>query len=121
MSDDPTTHGPGDPEAPRPDPVAEVREEIGQVVEGVREEVQELHDRIEGVVEQHLPRRVRWTAGRIATLILLSLTAIVVAAVIAAFAWLSRHSVWAAGELSRVLNQTLAEHSNVVLEVRDLR
>ena len=113
---------PRTPETPGDDPRPEEgRTDLGQVVEGVREEVQELHDKLEDVVEQHLPKRVRWSAGRIATLILLSLFVLLVSGVIGGFLWLSRHSVWAAGELSRLLNQTLAEHSNVVLEVKDLR
>lgn len=90
MSDEQDPRKPDEP-APQGDVVGEVRGEIGQVVEGVRDEVQELHDKLEVVVEQHLPRRVRWSAGRIATLILLSVFVLLVTGVIGAFLWVSRH------------------------------
>ena len=101
--------------------VEEAREGVEHLVEEVREEVEELHEKLEDVVEEHLPRRVRWTAGRIAWLILGSLVVVIALLVGGAFLYVTRHSVWAAGELTRVINETLAQHSNLVLEVRDLQ
>ncbi|HEY6866187.1 MAG TPA: hypothetical protein VI792_02955, partial [Candidatus Eisenbacteria bacterium] len=123
--DDPGAGPPeeSDPRSPL-DPqriVEEAREGVGHLVEEVREEVEELHDKIEDVVEEHLPRRVRWSAGRLAWLIVGSLVVALVVALGSAFVWVSRNSVWAAGELTRVINLTLAQHSNLVLDVHDLQ
>lgn len=101
--------------------VEEAREGVEHLVEEVREDVEELHEKIEDVVEEHLPRQVRWTAGRLAWLILGSLAVVLALLVGGAFLYVARNSVWAAGELTRVINQTLAQHSNLVLEVRDLQ
>ena len=127
-SDPPEAPGAGTPEPPDDrsplDPgriVEEAREGVEHLVEEVREEVEELHEKIEDVVEEHLPRRVRWSAGRIAWLILGSLVALIVLLLGGAFVYVTRNSTWAAGELTRVINQTLAQHSNLVLEVRDLQ
>jgi hypothetical protein len=101
--------------------VEEAREGVEHLVGEVREDVVELHDKIEDAVEEHLPRRVRWSAGRIAWLILGSLVVVLALLLGGAFLYVTRNSVWAAGELTRVINQTLAQHSNLVLEVRDLQ
>jgi hypothetical protein len=101
--------------------VEEAREGVEHLVEGVREEVEELHEKIEDVVEEHLPRRARWKAGRIAWVILGSLVVLVALLLGGAALYVTRHTTWAAGELTRVINQTLAQHSNLVLEVRDLQ
>src|SRR6266699_1119501 len=92
-----------------------------RIVEEAREGVEHLVEEVREVVEEHLPRRVRWTAGRIAWLILGSLVVVVGLFVGGALLYVARHSVWAAGELTRVINQALAQHSNLVLEVPDLR
>lgn len=130
MSSSDHPEGPGDPTPEPPDDrspldpqriVEEAREGVEQLVEEVREEVEELHEKIEDVVEEHLPRRARWSAGRIAWLILGSLVALIVLLLGGAFWYVTRHTTWAAGELTRVINQTLAQHSDLVLEVRDLK
>ena len=130
MSSSDRPEGPGDPTPEPPDDrspldpqriVEEAREGVEQLVEEVREEVEELHEKIEDVVEEHLPRRARWSAGRIAWLILGSLVALIVLLLGGAFWYVTRHTTWAAGELTRVINQTLAQHSDLVLEVRDLK
>src|SRR6266487_2587669 len=125
LPNEPGDRSPDPPEERSPlDPqriVEEAREGVEHLVEEVREDVEELHDKIEDVVEEHLPRRVRWTAGRIAWLILGSLVVVVGLFVGGALLYVARHSVWAAGELTRVINQALAQHSNLVLEVPDLR
>ena len=100
--------------------VEEVREGVEHVVEEVREEVEELHERIEEAVEEHLPRRARYRAGRIAWLILGSFVGLIALGIGGGLVYLGRHSEQVAGELTRVLNQALAQHSDLVLEVRDL-
>ena len=127
-SDPSEPSGPSPPEEPDErshlDPariVEEAGEAVEHLVEGVREEVEELHEKIEDVVEEHLPRRARWSAGRIAWLILGSVVTVVVLLVGGLLLYVARNSVWAAGELTRVINQTLAQHSNLVLDVEDLQ
>src|SRR6266496_3928746 len=73
-----------------------------------------------GLVEEHLPRRARYRAGRIAWLILGSFVALIALGIGGGLVYLGRHSQQVAGELTRVLNQALAQHSDLVLEVRDL-
>jgi hypothetical protein len=88
------------------------------VVETLREEVQELHDRVEDAVGHALPRRVRWTAGRIAWLVVFSLFGLVVAVVVGgALLWFTRHTDY----LTVVVNRILTDHSDLVLDVRDVR
>ncbi len=129
MSSSDRPQGPGEnpPEPPDDrsplDPhriVEEARESVEHLVEEVREEVEELHEKIEDVVEEHLPRRQRRRAGRIAWLILGSIVAALGVGIGGACIYVARHTTWAAGELTRVINQTLAQHSDLVLEVRDL-
>ena len=91
------------------------------VVETLREEVQELHDRVEDVVEHALPQQARWSAGRIAWLIVLSTLGVVVVLVAGGLAWLTQNSEYLAGHLTVVVNRVLADHSDMVLEVRDVR
>ena len=91
------------------------------VVESLREEVQELHDRVEDAVVQALPAKARWSAGRIAWLIVLSTLGFVVVLVASGLAWLTQHTEYVAGSLTVVVNRVLADHSNLVLEMRDVR
>ncbi len=91
------------------------------VVESLREEVQELHDRVEDAVEHALPPRARWSAGRIAWLIVLSTLGLLAVLVGGGVAWLTQHTQYVAGTLTGVVNRVLADHSDVVLEVRDVR
>ena len=128
MSDQPEDPRPAPPETPEErsalDPqrlVEGAREGVEHLVEEVREEVEELHEKIEDVVEEHLPRRVRWTAGRIAWLIVGSLIAALALAVGGGLFVVARNTAWLAGELTGLLNHSLAQHSNLTLEVHDLR
>jgi TamB, inner membrane protein subunit of TAM complex len=91
-----------------------------RVAESVESEVREMHDKIEEVVEHALPKRGRLSAGRIAWIILGSLFALALLVVGGAVFYFTRHSEWLAGELTTLINRSLAEHSNVVLQVRDL-
>jgi hypothetical protein len=91
------------------------------VVESLREEVQELHDRVEDAVEHALPQKARRSAGRIAWLIVLSTLGLVVVLVAGGLAWLTQHTEYLAGHLTVVVNRLLADHSDLVLEMRDVR
>jgi len=91
------------------------------VVETLREEVLGLHDRVEDAVEHALPQKARWSAGRIAWFIVLSALGLVVVLVGGGVAWLTQHTEYVAGSLTGVVNRVLADHSNLVLEVRDVR
>ena len=118
------TMSPSDPKDPRgPAPGGEdgrpPRHE--GVVETLREEVQELHDRVEDVVEHALPQKARWSAGRIAWLIVLSTLGVVVVLVTGVLVWLTQHTEYLAGHLTVVVNRVLADHSDMVLEMRDVR
>lgn len=115
---------PSDPHDPKDSPP---RPEDGHpphhegVVESLREEVMGLHDRVEEAVEQALPRKARWSAGRIAWLIVLSILGLVVVLVAGGVAWLTQNTEYVAGSLTAVVNRVLADHSDLVLEVRDVR
>lgn len=115
---------PSDPHDPKETPP---RAEDGRparhegVVETLRDEVQGLHDRVEEAVEHALPRKARWSAGRIAWLIVLSLFGLVVLLVGGGLVWLTQHTEYVAGSLTGVVNRVLADHSDLVLEVRDVR
>ena len=118
---------PADPRDPQEPPA---REEDAHpprhegVVETLREEVQELHDRGEDAVEHALPQKARRSAGRIAWLIVLStlgLIVVLVAGGLAWLAWLAQHTEYLAGHLTVVVNRVLADHSDLVLEMRDVR
>jgi hypothetical protein len=91
------------------------------MVETLRDEVQSLHDRVEDAVEHALPQKARWSAGRIAWLIVLSVLGLVVVLVGGGVAWLTQHTEYVAGSLTGVVNRVLADHSDLVLEVRDVR
>ena len=112
---------PHDPHGPAPGGEAGRPPRHEGVVETLREEVQELHDRVEGVVEHALPRKARWSAGRIAWLIVLSTLGVVLVLAGGLVAWLTQHTEYLAGHLTVVVNRVLADHSDMVLEVRDLR
>jgi len=117
-----TPTDPHEPSAPQgPPPRDEDAPHHEGVVETLREEVRELHDRVEDVVGHALPRKARWSAGRIAWLIVLCTLTVVVVLVGGALAWLTQHTEYLAGHLTVVVNRVLADHSDLVLEVRDVR
>ncbi len=91
------------------------------MMESLREEVQQLHDRVEGAVEHALPRPSRRTAGRIAWLVVLSFFALVLVVLGGGVLWLTRHTEYVAGHLTLVVNRMLTDHSDLVLDVRDVR
>lgn len=86
----------------------------------VRELAQEIQHEIEEVVER-IPEPVRWGVRRILMVVLLSLVAVVVIALVSAVLWMANRTEWVAQEVALVLNQTLARRSDVILEMDDLR
>ena len=87
--------------------------EPGGVVEAIREEIEE--------VVEHVPRPVRWTVGKLARLALLVLAGLLVLAIISAVLFVMNRTELVARELSILLNRTLREHSDLVLDLRDIR
>jgi len=103
MSDEPSDHDPG--------------HEPHGVVETLREEIE---DAVEDVVE-HVPQPVRWTVGKLARLVTLVFFGLAVLAVISAVLFFMNRTELVARELSILLNRTLREHSDLVLDLRDIR
>ena len=107
MNDAPSHH---DPErAPGDEPQG--------VVETLREEIEDVVE--EGV--EHVPRPVRWTVGKLARLATLAFLGLAVLAVISAVLFFMNRTELVARELSILLNRTLREHSDLVLDLRDIR
>lgn len=82
--------------------------------------VEEIQHEIEEVVE-HVPRPVRWTVGKLLRLAVLGLVALLVVVVITAVLYVSNRTEWAARELALLVNQALASHSDVTIEIGDLK
>lgn len=91
--------------------------EDGQEPHGV---VETLREEIEEVVE-HVPQPVRWTVGKLTRLVLLVLGGLLVLGIASAVLFLMNRTELVARELSLVLNRTLREHSDLVLDLRDIR
>jgi hypothetical protein len=87
------------------------------VVETLREEIEEV---VEDVVE-HVPQPVRWTVGKLARLASLAALGLFVLGVISAVLFFMNRTELVARELSILLNRTLREHSDLVLDLRDIR
>ena len=83
------------------------------VVETLREEIEE--------VVEHVPEPVRWTVGKLARLGLLVLIGVIVLGIVSAVLYLTNRTELVARELSLLLNRTLHEHSDLVLDLRDVR
>ncbi len=96
-------------ERPTPD---ETPEHQG-VVETLREEIEE--------VVEHVPEPVRWTIGKLTRLVLLVAAGVLVLAIASAVLYFVNRTELVARELSLLLNRTLREHSDLVLEMRDIR
>jgi hypothetical protein len=103
MNDPPSDHDPG--------------HEPQGVVETIREEIEEV---VEDVVE-HVPQPVRWTVGKLARLASLAFLGVAVLAIISAVLFFMNRTELVARELSILLNRTLREHSDLVLDLRDIR
>ncbi|MEQ1834121.1 MAG: hypothetical protein ABL977_13795, partial [Candidatus Eisenbacteria bacterium] len=103
---------------PRPEPPPEDGHEPPHgVVETLREE---LEDVVEEVVE-HVPQPVRWTVGKLTRLAGLVLVGVLVLGVVSAVLYFMNRTELVARELSLLLNRTLRDHSDLVLDLRDIR
>ena len=115
---DPTPPPPSPPDAPSGPPHEPGHEPAHEhahhgVVETIREEIEEA--------VEHVPQPVRWTVARLIRVVLLSLLALVVLAIVSAALYLSNRTQLVARELALVLNHTLAQRSDVVLQLRDIK
>jgi len=106
-----------DPEAPESGSEPERREPHHDTLHDLREEI--AHEIAE--VVEHVPQPVRWTIGKLVRLAMLSLLALIVLAVVSTALYLANRTELVAREVSLVLNQALARHSDVVLVIRDIR
>jgi hypothetical protein len=83
------------------------------VVETLREEIEE--------VVEHVPEPVRWTVGKLARLAILVLVGVLVLGIVSAVLYFMNRTELVARELALFLNRTLREHSDLVLDLRDVR
>ena len=98
-------------ETPRPDP--ETPEHPHGVVETIREEIEE--------VVEHVPQPIRWTVGKLARLIGLVVAGVLLLAVVSTVLYLMNRTELVAREITLLLNRTLKDHSDLVLDLRDIR
>lgn len=82
--------------------------------------VEEIQHEIEEVVE-HVPPPVRWTVGKLLRLAVLGLVTLIVIVIVTAVLYVSNRTEWAARELALLVNQALASHSDVTVEIGDLK
>ena len=78
--------------------------------------VEEIQHEIEEVVE-HVPPPVRWTVGKLLRLAVLGMIGLIVVVVVTAVLYVSNRTEWAARELALLVNQALASHSDVTIEI----
>jgi hypothetical protein len=83
------------------------------VVETIREEIEEA--------VEHVPQPVRWTVGKLTRLGLIVLGSLLVLAIASTVLFVMNRTELVARELSLLLNRTLREHSDLVLDLRDIR
>jgi len=81
---------------------------------------EEIRHEIEEVVE-HVPKPIRWTIGKLVRVIVLSFVLLVIVLVATAVLYVANRTTWAAKELSLVINQTLSNRSDIVLEIGDIK
>jgi len=81
---------------------------------------EEIRHEIEEVVE-HVPRPIRWTVGKLVRLVLLGLIGLVVVLVVTAILYVANRTEWAAQELTLLVNQALAQHSDVAIDIGDIK
>ena len=109
MSDEPL-----DPPPPAGPPPETPGEPVHHgVVETIREEIEE--------VVEHVPQPVRWTVGKLVRVALLSLAGLLVLALVSTVLYLGNRTKLVASELALILNQTLAQRSDVELQLQDIK
>jgi len=101
------------PEEPAGEPHPEGEHHHHNLIEETREVIHE--------VVEHVPPPVRWTVRRIVALVAISLFGLIVILVLSAILYLAHRTEWVASELALVVNQTLANRSDVQLVVSNLQ
>ncbi|MCC6650860.1 MAG: hypothetical protein IT348_06895, partial [Candidatus Eisenbacteria bacterium] len=101
-----------DDRQPPTEPIPPEHEHHG-VVETLREE---LHE-----VVEHVPQPVRWTVGKLVRIGLFTLVGLIVLAIVSAALYLANRTELVAQELAILLNHTLSQRSDLVLEVPDIK
>ncbi|HTM58221.1 MAG TPA: translocation/assembly module TamB domain-containing protein [Candidatus Udaeobacter sp.] len=100
-------------EEEQPRPHHDLGEDIAHVGEEIAHEIAE--------VVEHVPEPVRWTIGKLVRLTLISIAGLIILAVVSVALYLAHRTELVAKEVSLVLNQALAQHSDVALVIRDIR
>lgn len=107
MSDDTPTPNPN----PNPDPAP--NDEPHGVVETLREEITEA--------VEHVPQPIRWTVGKLFRLAGLITAGVLLLALVSTVLYFMNRTELVAREITLLLNRTLKDHSDVVLDLRDIR
>ena len=82
--------------------------------------VETIRDEIEDVVE-HVPEPVRWTVAKLFRLGALVLAGLIVLGIVSAVLFFMNRTELVAREITLLLNRTLRDHSDLVLDLRDIR
>ena len=96
-----------------PTPPPDAPHEHHGVVETLREEIHE--------VVEHVPQPVRWTVGKLFRIAALGLLGLVILSAVSAALYLANRTELVARELAIVANHTLAQRSDLVLDVPDIK
>ena len=104
---------PRDPEERPASSASDASEEHHGIAEEIRQEIEE--------VVEHVPRPIRWTVGKLLRLAVLVLVGLVVLVVLTAVLYVANRTEWAAKEIALLVNQALASHSDVAIEIGDLK
>lgn len=83
------------------------------VVETLREEIHE--------VVEHVPQPVRWTVGKLVRIALFVTFGLIVLAIVSTALYLGNRTELVAREIALLLNHTLSQRSDLVLEVPDIK
>lgn len=83
------------------------------VVETIREEIEEA--------VEHVPEPVRWTVGKLVRLGALVLGGLLLLSLVSAVLFAMNRTELVAREIALLLNRTLRDHSDLVLDLRDIR
>lgn len=83
------------------------------VVETIREEIEEA--------VEHVPEPVRWTVGKLARLAALLVGGLLLLGIVSAVLFVMNRTELVAREITLLLNRTLRDHSDLVLDLRDIR
>ena len=93
------------------------------IVDEFRHEVEELREGIEHAVEEaveHVPKPVRWTVRKLVMIASIALVSLLAIAVVSALLYFTNRTELVAREMTLLLNGTLAQRSDVQIEVGDI-